>query len=126
MEAQKKISESSWQYKQKYNGFIAGKVSTLTHELFIHVESAIIDYGDDKKRNYSHQKSVFDHYYFNNSYGKDVKMKNYNGIFKPIIVNINHTNLYLYEGWYVNKAVYKWLGTGYTDKEIFKNYHHGW
>src|SRR5690606_27301808 len=112
-------------YKNAFNIFLAGKVSTLTHELFVHVESTVVDFQDNSLIDKSHQNGVDDHTFFGRSNGKDVKLINNNGVYKPIIIKVNHTNLYLYEGWYVNKVVHKWLNTGKTDEEITNDWYNG-
>ena len=117
--AEKEFGKESWQYKLVYNTYIAGVAGTLTHELFVHVELHVNDYSDDGKLNRSTQNGVWDHDYMNKSFQKDVKM---NSDYKPIIINVNLSNLYLYEGWYVMKAIHKWLDTGKSNYEIYEQW----
>ena len=122
LEAEEKYDKSSWRYKQAYNKFVAGRAETLTHDFFIHVESFILDFSQNGKLDRSHQGGQNDHNYFRNSWlNNDVKFYRTGSQYKPVIIILSHTNLYMYEGFYVNKAIHKYLETGVEDKQIFDN-----
>jgi len=122
IEAEKKFSENSWQYKKAYNKFIAGRSGTLTHEFFVHTESSINDFKHNGKLDKSHQGGMNDHDYFMKAWkGNDVKYFRSGASIKPQIININHTNLFMYEGYYIKKAVHGYLRTGVEDADILND-----
>ena len=116
------MNQGSWQYKRLYNSVVAERAKTLIHELFIHTEINAQDFMDNGRQDASYLSGNHHNFIFQQALGRDVKFYDHGGNYKPVIININASNLYLYQGWHASKAIHKWLNTGYSDKQIYNRF----
>jgi len=110
-----------WKLKFYKNRFIADRAATFVHETFLHVEFNVQDYLDNGNAyDFNYTNNVLDHheYLYKSKFTIDAD----NNI-TPVLNKTNKTYLINYEGWLAIKALHKWYGTGYTDKQILNRFY---
>lgn len=111
---------TGWQFNKAQNEYIVDRAKTIIHETFIHAELFAQDYLDDgNPKNYSYTNGIHDHHVYVNRAA--MYQQETDGTITPLS-NPNANDLFYYYGWYAQKAIHKWYGTGYTENQMYNHF----